>query len=232
MRIETRDTAKKKMLSVSCDDSGIGRTYQSEMVINNDIPYLLRCARGQLNGRETLLYDLSGYTSLDDYLKGKNADSAFYRKLMLSLSGAFDAIEEFLISREHMVISGRTVFVDDETLELKFLCFPYERLDTERALNDLSEFLLSKLDNSDKNAVTMGHRFFRLCMKKEVTADALRKAVVTTGDSHEESISSGSIADMDGNDSPVLPEKRRASKVLKKAVYSLIGAETKEDSVF
>lgn len=227
MKIETRKSAKRKMLSVTCDRDHAGRTYQSEMVINNDIPYLLRAVRGQVDGRDMLLYDLSGYTALDEYLKGKSADSGFYRKLMLSLSGAFDEIDGFLLSRECMLISRGTIFVSDETEELRFLCFPYESSDTERALNDLSEFLLSKLDNTDKNAVTMGHRFFRLCMKKEVTSDALRKAVVIP-----DAVETAQLPELptETEEKERASERRKTSFVLKKAMFSLIGAEMKEDT--
>ena len=70
MKIEKRDSAGKRTLTVVCDKEA-EITYMSEMLLNNRIPYLIAPVRGLLNGREMLLYDLSGYVSLEDHLKEK-----------------------------------------------------------------------------------------------------------------------------------------------------------------
>ena len=219
MKIEQRNSGKSKTLNIICEKEKAELSYQVEMLLANRIPYILSPVKGIFNGREMLIYDLAGLSSIETRLKEHPADSAFLKKLMLSLAGAYEALDEFLISREYLVISAQTVFITDEGRML-FVCFPYEKGDPARMLASFGEYILSKLDHSDRNAVTVGHRFFGICMKNEADADALRAAV--SAGAEPEALP---VPEALSLEEPIIEEPVKNSRkgVVKRALYSLIG---------
>lgn len=220
MKIEQRNSGKSKTLNIICDKGMAETSYQVEMLLSNRIPYLITPVKGLFNGREMLMYDLAGLLSLETVLGEHPAGSGFLKKLMLSFAGAYEALDEYLISREYLIISAETIFISEEEDRMVFVCFPYEKSDSVRQLASFGEFILSKLDNSDRNAVTLGHRFFGLCMKNEAGADALR-AVVSAGNVPE-APPVDALPVFEEQKEPE-PEKSRKKGFVKKAIYSLIG---------
>lgn len=142
----------------------LGRT-EEEMLSHNKIPGILSVGWQREDKRVLLRYDITGKLALDAMLEEKKADALLLERLFGGICNATKQLEKFLLSPEGILLSPEAVFCDYKTGELFFCYFPEEDIPFSERLEHLMEYLLTKTDHKNNEAVELAYGLYEELLK-------------------------------------------------------------------
>ncbi len=176
MKIEFRENVNRRYMAVRIEEPGALRSsYVFRMASENGIGRLLTFTSAVVDGTEQFCYDVTGLTALSSFLAEHPADAGLIRDLVRSLGGVMDELQSYLIGTEYLMVHPDRIFIDPLRREFRFGLFPVEEADRKKDLLKLSELLLSRLPQKDREAAEMGYALYRAGVSGRVTAEELRR---------------------------------------------------------
>ena len=130
-------------------------TYKLNMLLENDIPYLIRPVRRSIDEKVWLRFPAGSYRILNELLLTMKADGAFLSMLINQLKEAARGLESYLIPAGDLVLDPTHIFYDTEKKELRLICVPgYGRM-LRQQLQELLELLMRRFDHRDQEGVRL-----------------------------------------------------------------------------
>lgn len=139
--------------------SGLGRT-EEEMLSHNRIHGILPVGWQREDEKILLRYDITGKVALDALLEEKKADAVLLEQLLSGICSAVRQLEKFLLCPEGILLCPEAVFCDYKTGEVFFCYFPEEEVSFTERLQRFMEYLLTKTDHKNKEAVDLAYGLY------------------------------------------------------------------------
>lgn len=155
--------------------------YKIRMLEHNRIPGLLDCSVHSMDLSLSFYYDISSRQPLSDRLEKENAGADLIRLIFRNLLRTLDSLGEYLLDADGLMLEPSMIYLDAEGNDLKFCYWPASDSSILDQLRSLSEALLPKLDQNDREAVNMGYKFYSAAMADEVTVDFFRQILGESG---------------------------------------------------
>lgn len=145
--------------------------YQLEMLVKNQIPGLLACRLGLWDEKAALYYEITSRQSLRLILERKRLNAKELYRLLESLQKAVKTCGAYLLDGNLLLLNPEYIYLEPDTWELAFCCFPFEEQALQDSLLNLAEYLLDRLDRQDQNAVALGYEFYRMAGEENLSLE-------------------------------------------------------------
>lgn len=137
------------------------------MICNNEIGGLLHVTEQIYNGEKELYYDISAKQPLAVLYEKKQMKKEDLLFLLRGIKKAIDAIEDYLIDVEYLVISPDYIFVDLSTKEVFLFVYPFLTQSSEESVFSFADYLLDKIQNDDQETVMCAYNFYRYIKEEQ-----------------------------------------------------------------
>lgn len=147
----------KTFLIVEGSEIEFEEDYRHRMLASNDIsgimPYQLR----QIDEKNLIYFDISEKISLLNYMMVHTATRAEIRELLFAVYSITKETERYLIDATNLLVTPEFIYKNVHTGKYEFACMPLKNTPhrLRESLCSLLNFLLSHLDNSDEDLVSV-----------------------------------------------------------------------------
>lgn len=146
--------------------------YQRKMVTENKIQGLLASQERYINGDLLLYYEITSRQSLLSIYGGKKIGMEQLCRLFIQLKVVSDTLQNYLLDGNDLLLFPEYIFQNIETGEYSFLYYP--DMGKEGFLQ-LMDFLISKVDNEDMEAVEAVYKIADLVHREQFVLDEVLK---------------------------------------------------------
>ena len=135
-------------------------TYELLMLLNNKISGLLSLQVIINGGKIEYWYEITGMTALDTVLGQETLDAAKLRRLTEDMFDMNRGLENYLLDGENVCYLPEMVYFDRSLKKYRFAYLPGSKKASAGRLHGLMEYLLTKLDHTDPEAVKLGYTLY------------------------------------------------------------------------
>lgn len=143
------------------EEEEIRKDYRSSMLLHNAIPGLLRAEKKDRFGQQQYCYDVSKLMSLESIYEKREMKEQEVRTLLESCIKMVKNLEEYLLDENQIIMDPKYIYVEPETGKAKFVYYPNYESDFRKGFQKLTDFLLAKIDHTQKKAVMLGYELYR-----------------------------------------------------------------------
>lgn len=158
MTINITHLMDKSTLLINETDSSEG-LYEICILDENRITGLLQLMIKRQESVEVKEYDISGLISFTEYSLKHKIDREVVKDLFISIENVKNSMNDFLLSQDGLMLSPEYIFYSLKEKQYRFCYVPGEKLFS-KSINSLAEFLISKIDYSDKNVTESIYNFY------------------------------------------------------------------------
>lgn len=137
------------------------KNYRVRMLLENKIQGLLPITHRQINGESKYYYEINSLQSLDRIMEKSALKYRELRALFLGCINLFNRLEEYLLSGEQIIIRPDFIYVNVESMEPYFVCYPDYTGDVRVSFVEFVDELLTRIDHTDEQAVMLGYQVYR-----------------------------------------------------------------------
>ena len=167
MEIEYRRTARGSYMILEGDYFDQG--YEGQMLLQNDVPRLLKFHTMELNGKTQFWYDISGMRSFSDIIKSEGITVELLYGLFSAVEDAFRCISKYLISEEKLLLHPDALFFKKtQSRYSAALCFcPFSHEGTCEQLRELTRLLIAEVDHADSGITAFCYELYSVSESDE-----------------------------------------------------------------
>ncbi len=168
-----RNVSRSYMKIPACLES----SFDEEIMLKKEIPGFLQVEKCYINGMGQYWYNITGKQALDSYSKMKNIGIGFIEKLLLNICSQMEKLEWNLLGTHCLVLEPELIFVTNGSEEIYFTLYPENKGEVHTELTKLMEYLLTRLDHNDAEAVKTAYGIYELTLIDGYSLSDIRKAV-------------------------------------------------------
>lgn len=151
------------------------KNYRVRMLLENKIQGLLPITYRQVNGESKYYYEINSLQSLDRIMEKSALKYRELRALFLGCINLFNRLEEYLLSGEQIIIRPDFIYVNVESMEPYFVCYPDYTGDVRVSFVEFVDELLTRIDHTDEQAVMLGYQVYRYTRNPNYVLSEIRK---------------------------------------------------------
>lgn len=159
--------------------------YQIRMLLENQVPGLLPCKIQKINGEEFFYYEITGCQSLQNLFENRKFGYKELEELFLGVFRIMERLDEYLLSRDFLLLQPSCIFRNKGDNRYCFVWIPCVHGNIEMEFRQLTEYLLPKIDHTDKQAVTLGYGVYKESMESNLKMDFLKDHMNTQKEEYE-----------------------------------------------
>lgn len=227
--------------------AGIHAGLDEKLMLRRKLPGLLAVEKAYMDGEGQYWYNISGKQSLDMYCRVKEVDISFIEKLIMSICSEMEILEWNLIQTNCLMLDPELIFITNSNQEIIFTVYPGGSGTIETEFQQLMEFLLTKVDHKDTQAVKAAYGIYEKTLLDGYSITDIRDEIVRSRqnegkkDVAEEPRVNGTekVWKEENNQSVVSerkyedhPDKKRKDKTVKRANRKKKGEKKKEQKAW
>lgn len=159
--------------------------YRSKMLKSNALEQFLPYDTRNINGHIEFTYDISSRQSLYSFYENSTIDYEMLRHIMMSLRTAFDALNNYLLEPDFMVLNPNCIYINPGTKSLYFCFCPGEKNNFYDSLSEFLNFLLGKINHADQNSIVLAYSLQQCSLNPNYTIHDLMEVLETPAFHHE-----------------------------------------------
>lgn len=144
--------------------------YQRKMVTGNKIRGLLESQERHINGEMLLYYEITSRQSLASIYDGKSMGMEQLCNFFIQLKRVNEHLQKYLLDSSCLILQPEYIFQDIESGEFYFLYYPDSE---EGKFSELLDFLMSRVNNEDMEAVETVYKIADLTGKEQFVLDEI-----------------------------------------------------------
>lgn len=152
--------------------------FDEARMLKNRIENLLSVEKCYIGGVGQYWYNISGKQALDAYCRVHSISRDFFEKLILKLCRMVEALEWSLIDTNCLVLDPELVFLNSQGEEVYFAIYPFHKGELATELQQLLEFLLTKLDHKDATVVGWAYKLYEMSLVEGVSITELKRVIL------------------------------------------------------
>lgn len=153
--------------------------FDEKIMLKRKLPGILPVERCFVNGYGQYWYNISGKQSLDTYCKVRNIGIDFIERMIISICNQIEILEWNLIDTNSLMLDPELVFVTNQNGEIIFTIYPGEHTSLTLEFQQLMEYLLTKIDHSDTQAVQAAYAIYEKTLDDTYNIVDIRDIIVS-----------------------------------------------------
>lgn len=150
-------------------------TYSDRIFYYQEIPGFLPLEIRHINGQKEYLYDISGRVSLEEYWARESFGVKETAGILLQIMDMAAVLEEYLLDGRGVVLCPEFLFLHRGTGEVSGIYQEGRREGIVSCVGRLSEHIMDKMDQSDKELVFFIYRIHKMTKEDGCTRNSLRE---------------------------------------------------------
>ena len=160
-------------MKLRCD--GV-KPLDEKILLKNTIPGFLSMEKCYVNNEGQYGYDISGMQSLEMRCQYNDIKLEFLEKLVVSICNKMELLENHLVKPECMLFAPQLIYTKAE--EIYFTAYPAEMKTIYTSFQNLMEFMLTKLDHSDAEAIHIAYGIYEKTLNGNYSISDIRNAII------------------------------------------------------
>lgn len=156
---------------------GAEETFSDKIFSYQEIPGFLPPEIQRINGKKECIYDVSGKIPLAQYLSETTFTEKEIRHIFLQLLDMGERLEEYLLDSNGLVVQEEFLFIERESGQVAGIFNPDLRSGNVSAFGHLSECIMEKMNQEDKELVFFIYGIHKLTKEAGCTKGMLRNYV-------------------------------------------------------
>ena len=173
MKINYKRDITKSFMCITCEDEW--SSYEKELLSRQKIGGLLEVNVTSEDSKAVCWYDITGKQALDEVLENKCMKKEMLVQLLICLSSMLEQLESYLLCADAVRLDPECIYLNYKNSKYEFCYHPQSAENITDEFQKLMEFLLTKIDHSDEEAVKAAYQIYNECMKPGYSILAIRE---------------------------------------------------------
>lgn len=165
MKAEYKRDMNHNYLVLTADKEMDTSSYQVRMLVGNVVPSILKCRVQGVDGRFFIYYDITSKQCCSGLFEDGKLGLQDLQLIFGGFVQVMEEMAEYLLNPGYLVIDPEYMYVDAEKKKLYFCYLPGRHRDVRNQLQELTEYILPKLDHQDGRAVMLGYGVYRRALE-------------------------------------------------------------------
>lgn len=152
--------------------------FDEKIMLKRKLPGLLPVEKCYIDGEGQYWYNISGKQSLDSYCRIQEIDVDFINKIILSICSEIEILEMNLLDINSLMLSPETIFITNYNGEIIFTLYPGAGHELEQEFRELMEYVITKIDHNDSEAVEAAYDIYNKSMDEAYTIMDIREVIL------------------------------------------------------
>ena len=153
------------------------REYCKKILENQTMKGLLKVEQRCLDNQLLFYYDITAKQSINTLLDKTVLSYEKLKQLFVKIIYSIENLYEYLLSEEDIILAPEYIYLDITSYD-PFLCYyPGYTKNIKDQMNSLLEFLMNKVDYSDKEAVLLGYQLYSISREEGFSFEHLLAAI-------------------------------------------------------
>lgn len=140
-------------------------SYQVRMMVGNVVPSLIKCRIQGVNGDFSVYYDITSRQALASFYENRKLGQDEVKLIFGEFIRVMEDMAEYLMNPEQLVLMPEYMFLEVEKREIGFCFLPGYKKDLREQFQELTEYILPKINHEDDMAVRIGYGIYRRAME-------------------------------------------------------------------
>lgn len=164
-------------MKLRCD--GV-KPLDEKILLKNNIPGFLPMEKCYVNNEGQYWYDISGVQSLEMRCQYNDIKLEFLEKLVVSICDKMELLENHLVGTECLLLEPQLIYIgaSNQAEEIYFTAYPAEMKTMYTTFQHLMEFMLTKLDHSDAEAIHIAYGIYEKTLNGNYSISDIRNAII------------------------------------------------------
>lgn len=159
MQEQIKRELHKIYLIMEQEDGSYEETYESEMIVRNNLKTILPLQLLRVDGKLQLQYEITACRTLKSCAEEVKLSEKSIRSLLEDIELLDRETKEYLLDMEKVLLDPEHIYFQDEKF---YFCYcPWEKKDAKNALQGLFEELLGMLDYRDAKGVELAYHMYQ-----------------------------------------------------------------------
>lgn len=169
-----RDVSKSYMKIPAMPEGG----FDEKILLKKPLRGLLPVEKCYINGGGQYWYNISGKQALDTYCRVNAVGRDFIESLLLRFCEQVEILEWNLMDTNCLAADPELIFVNHDGSEISFVFYPYSNGNLFLELQQLVEYLLTRLDHGDTNGVRVLYDIYGVVLTEGYSVADLKKRIM------------------------------------------------------
>lgn len=227
----------KTYLILCSEEKQYQESYETEMLMQNQLDTILPLQVLRVNAEIQLLYDITSKQSLKDCTERVKLSMKTLHKLFLSIDEVTREIKKYLLDTENIVLDLEHIYCKEDRF---YFCYcPWEKQDLLTSFRKMLEEILGNLDYRDTAGVELAYHLYQSVCRGEFTVSEIlqehfpdekglqepESAMVSVAEPEKEKMAET----VEREEDPKHPEKKEKKGFLRWLVKFFLKKETEEE---
>lgn len=131
-----------------------------------------------VNGQGQYWYNITGKQALDAYCRVNAMGFALFETLILRICNQLEVLEWNLIDSNCLMVDPELIFVNNRGEDISFILYPDKGADFFQDFQQLMEYLLTKLNHGEKEAVHAAYKIYEITLSDGYNMSDIKEAVL------------------------------------------------------
>lgn len=149
----------------------VANEFEIKMFTYNKIKGFLPLQKELINNKAVYRYQVAEMESILQHYSNKGIELEDVKRIFMAIAALGHQIEEFLLSTDGVLLDPECIFVDDE--KIWFCYYPGKEKTFNKGIRQLMEYILERLDHSNKDTVMTAYGIYQKILKNSFTMNTL-----------------------------------------------------------
>ena len=140
-------------------------SYQIRMLVGNTIPSVLKCKVQGVDGQFMVCFDITSKQSVLSLYEEKKIGYEDLQMILGSFIQAMEEMSEYLLNPSRLILKPEYMYADVEKKQIYFCYLPGYDQEVRQEFQELTEYLLPRIDHEDSRAVMLGYGIYRRALE-------------------------------------------------------------------
>lgn len=166
-KVENIKEMNRSYLVLRGEENCTETDFQMRMAAEAEIPVFVKVQIRQIDCHLEYYYHISGKVVLNEWLQHRLISRKELQALFQALFQAYEAVEAYLLDADRIVLHPSCIVVNGEGREPQF-CYGTEGEHSfSENLQELMQYLLTRLNHSDEETVRVGYTLYQYCRQEQ-----------------------------------------------------------------
>lgn len=162
--------------------------FQTRMLLENDIPGLLKLQIKNNNNEYEYCYEISSLQPISRIYEHREIGYQNLTVILRNISEAVKSARQYLLDNDGLLIIPEFIYADVESLSVKLIHYPLSGSNVKESYKLLAEFFLDRIDHQDNRAVMLAYDLFKIIKSDSFVISEIDKLIDSVDNSSNSSI--------------------------------------------
>ena len=175
MRSEYKRDMNHNYLILYGEDEINTDSYQVRMLVGNVVPSILKCRIQGMDGKFRVYFDITSKQVLSALYEQRKMTIEDLRLIFGGFVKAMEDAAEYLLNPGQFIMSPEYIYMDVEKEQIYFCMMPGYEKDIKEQFQNLTEYILPKIDHEDGQAVILGYGVYKRAMEDSFHLEQIKE---------------------------------------------------------